>query len=412
MIISPKHLLIFIFILFTFTNCISASKQFWDIQRGGANIFNAKISDDTIFHNANKFGLSFVRLAPNKWIINDETLGDFLIGSKDNPNIEPNQQDVDYLIKILDYAFENDIKVVLTMISLPYYRWRQHNNGIQERTLFSSFEAQNIAIKFWQNLVKQLKDHPAIVGYNILNEPSSEKINNQNISSLSDWYNLNNYINWYKNIENTPADLNLFYNKIVKAIREIDKDTPIILDSGYYATPYGFSILKPINDPNVLYSFHMYEPYSFTSYKENGKYIYPGNIPIGELGKTIELINKNKLEKLMLPVIEFQKKYNIPSNRIIVGEFGTKRYTNDSKTYLHDLIKIFNKYKWHWAFYSFQEDEWDAMNYQLGRDEKKGKTIWWKAFSSKTSIDYTKISDKALEDIIKLSLPKNHDCIK
>ena len=37
------------------------------------------------------------------------------------------------------------------------------------------------------------------------------------------------------------ADLNLFYRKMVKIIREVDQDTPIVLDSGFYATPLGFS---------------------------------------------------------------------------------------------------------------------------------------------------------------------------
>jgi len=39
-------------------------------------------------------------------------------------------------------------------------------------------------------------------------------------------------------IKGTPADLNLFYETVIKAIREVDKETQIVLDPGFYANPY------------------------------------------------------------------------------------------------------------------------------------------------------------------------------
>ena len=49
----------------------------------------------------------------------------------------------------------------------------------------------------------------------------------------------------------------------MKAIREVDAETPIILDSGFYATAWAFKVLEPVLDDKTIYSFHMYEPYSF-----------------------------------------------------------------------------------------------------------------------------------------------------
>jgi hypothetical protein len=34
--------------------------------------------------------------------------------------------------------------------------------------------------------------------------------------------------------------------------------------------------------------------------------------------------------------------------------------------YFLDLIAIFKKNGWHWAFYAFREDCWDGMDYELG----------------------------------------------
>ncbi|EEM02614.1 Cellulase [Bacillus pseudomycoides] len=70
-------------------------------------------------------------------------------------------------------------------------------------------------------------------------------------------------------MEGTTADLNKFYQKVVTSIREVDKETPIILDSGLYATPWAFKYLKPVKDNKTLYAFHMYEPYELTSQREN-----------------------------------------------------------------------------------------------------------------------------------------------
>ncbi|WP_264377597.1 hypothetical protein [Wolbachia endosymbiont (group B) of Philonthus cognatus] len=54
------------------------------------------------------------------------------------------------------------------MLSLPGSRWKQNNNDKDDLRLWSDQAFQKQAAKFWQDLAKELKDHPAIVGYNIL----------------------------------------------------------------------------------------------------------------------------------------------------------------------------------------------------------------------------------------------------
>ena len=78
----------------------------------------------------------------------------------------------------------------------------------------------------------------------------------------------------------------------------------------------------------------------------------------------------------MSAVATFQRKYKIPSNRILVGEFGCYRKQKGLPQYFSDLISIFEAYNWHWAFYAFR-DNWDGMDYELGA----GALPWdyWKA---------------------------------
>ena len=36
------------------------------------------------------------------------------------------------------------------------------------------------------------------------------------------------------------------------------------------------------------------------------------------------------------------------------------------KQYLEDVLTVLDKQQLHWAFYSFREDNWDGMDYELG----------------------------------------------
>ena len=56
------------------------------------------------------------------------------------------------------------------------------------------------------------------------------------------------------------------------------------------------------------------------------------------------------------------------NERIYAGEFGICRDVPGAKQYLADLIDIFREFGWSWTVFSFRDQEWDAMNYELGPD--------------------------------------------
>ena len=107
-----------------------------------------------------------------------------------------------------------------------------NNNKNDENMGRRSIEQQ--ASQFWKGLALELKDHPAVVGYNIINEPHPETAKNNRYNDF--W--TEDYEKWYAKVKGTTADLNRFYEKVINSIREVDKETPIILDSGLYATPW------------------------------------------------------------------------------------------------------------------------------------------------------------------------------
>jgi hypothetical protein len=197
-------------------------------------------------------------------------------------------------------------------------------------------------------LAKELRNYSIIVGYDILNEPRPE---NHLTGEIQEQQGLQ---------REAQRSLRVLYDDIVKEIRKVDRDTPIILESSAYADPVTFRYLEPnLNDRNILYSFHMYEPYEYTNHKNFGKYVYPGKI-------AEKYWDRKELESYMKAVSDFQRMYRITPNRIFVGEFGGYRRQRNLSRYFEDLIEIFERNKWHWAFYAFREDSWDGMDYEFG----------------------------------------------
>jgi hypothetical protein len=170
------------------------------------------------------------------------------------------------------------------------------------------------------------------------------------------------------------------YAKVVTAIRQVDKETPIVLDSGLYATPWAFKYLKRIRDNKVLYSFHMAEPYAYTTRRiNNGRFTYPGTVKVGDGENKIERYwDATALDEFLQPIRDWQKQSKIPSQRIFVGEFGCGRSIPGAAIYLGDLIKIFNRNDWHWAFYQFRSDgSWTERDYEYGTKPPGGP--YWQA---------------------------------
>ena len=328
---------------------------FWNAQQKGANIFNRSVTSDDI-KAAKQYEIKFIRLAPDKFM----GLGrDFLIGNADDYR-GLIKEDLQKLKEILDICHREGMPVVITMLSLPGSRWKQNNEDKDDLRIWQDEKYQAQAVLFWQDLATALKDHPAIVGYNILNEPHPERI----------FASKEVHINTVHQ-EEVQKILYDFYSRIINHIRLVDEDTPIILDSSAYADPQTFGLMMPQQDQNVLYSFHMYEPYECTNLQMNkGKYKYPGIINEKQWDETA-------LREYISPVIQFQKTYNIPGSKILVGEFGGHRMSVGLEKYFKDLTEIFNEAGWHFAFYAFREDTWDGMDYELGT--QKLPSGYWEA---------------------------------
>lgn len=345
------------------------SIDFWNTPQHGANSFNGAPPDKAYFHALRSYGATWVRLTFSKWQSRER---DFLFGSLDDyVGLVP--EDLATLRGVLDDAHAAGLKVVLVPLSLPGSRWIQQNGNRFDDRIWNDKRYWQQSAAFWCDLAGALKDHPAIAAYNLVNEPVPERK-----GGLEEHSSPEEMRAWYARMRGGTRDLPAFYEMLVAAIREVDAKTPILLDGGFYAAADAWDYwLAPLKDQRVLYAYHMYEPWVATSspnLKRKVPYRYPGAIPFG--GGDVEW-NAARVAAYLQKPIDWARQHGVPVNRLVAGEFGCVRTWVDCPLYLEDVLKALDGDGVHWAFYSFREDVWDAMDYELGA----GKLPWqyWEA---------------------------------
>jgi endoglucanase len=346
---------------------------YWSEQRRGANGGPTRLRPEW-FQAAAEAGIDFIRLRPNELSPSGK---DFLIGDADRYGGIP-EQDLALLRDILDEADRRGLKIVLTMFSLPGCRWRQHNQGRDDYRLWRDETFQQQALQFWRDLATALKDHPAIVAYNPLNEPHPER--GEGVSSTRDTA----FAGWFAKIQGTTFDVNRFNRRMVAAIREVDSGTPILLDGWFYADPAGFAFNHPVDDPRTLYALHNLGPWDFTTYRINrDRFAYPERMP-SRVGDGTELWTIDTLRALVRPVLEFAKRHDIAPHRIVASEFWCDRRIPGAAAYLTDEVRIYNEAGWHWAFYQFRpEGGFTGLDYEVAANARFGERYWQDADQGK-----------------------------
>ncbi|KOQ76141.1 glycoside hydrolase family 5 protein [Stenotrophomonas maltophilia] len=356
--------------LATAAPAFAADITFWDAPQRGGNSMNVSPPDRNYFDALRATGATWVRLVPDKWKAQGGR--DFLIGNADDYQGLV-AADLATLRRVLDDANAAGLKVVLTPLSLPLLRWKQHNGDKVDQRLWQSFDNHAPALRFWHDLAVALKGHPALAAYNLINEPVPEFG-----AGLAEHASSEAMQQWYAGVQDGPRDLRRFYSELIARIREVDAEMPLMLDAGWYAAADGFNYWPaPLADNRLLYSVHMYEPYAATSapnQKRAKPWRYPGSVPFG--GHS-ERWDAARIRSYLQQPMDWAKTHGVGANRMVVGEFGCMRRWPDCSRYLQDVLQVLEQDKVHWAFYAFREDGWDGMDYELG--DKALPWSYWQA---------------------------------
>ena len=258
---------------------------------------------------------------------------------------------LDRLEVAVKQARDAGLKIIPVLYEIPF--------DLKGRNMWDCPELENAYIHYWTEVVKRLQPYKdAIWGYDLINEPLERF---QLPYAPLQWRNL--------------------AIKIIRAIRQIDPDAWIVYEAGPGGDWRGFEDLKPLPDTKVIYSLHFYEPGAFTHQGIAATMLQDPNL-IAQAQQQIGIrypgvvsgINwdRARFEEALKPVIEFQKKYNVP---IYVGEFSVIAWAPPecSAQYLKDVTDIFDKYGWSWTYHAFREYGGWRLDVEEGVFRPKGK---------------------------------------
>ena len=276
---------------------------------------------------------------------------------------ETAEQDEKHLLKVLPRlraalikAGSLGLKMIITMVDLPGCNFHSGSS----KTFWESNQCRERIVKFWSALAKNLYDlRNIIMGYDIINEPYTIEDTD---------------CDYFDDMPMAHTDiLHQFYSNVIQEIRKIDNDIGIIIKGLWYSSPRAFEALQPIKDDNVYYGFHAYIPPLLALariFNSTDKLTYPGYIrKWANKNDEQVLVDYQTLQKLLIDSVRsWQERHSIPSRQILVAEFGICREIEGAEIYLTDLIRIFSEFEWSWLMFSFRDEEWDALDYELGGD--------------------------------------------
>ncbi|NTV78664.1 MAG: glycoside hydrolase family 5 protein [Clostridiales bacterium] len=178
------------------------------------------------------------------------------------------------------------------------------------------------------------------------------------------------------------------YKLLVKEIRSIDQDRIILVGTNEANSPFRFDELEILEDPNIVYNFHFYDPFVFTHqlarFSEeqlayNRKVHYPGEIPgfidfLKEHPQWIERythtewddkIDKETMAKYLKGVFDFQKH---TGREVYCGEYGVvdSADRSDACAWLRDFHDFLKEHKIGRAYWNYKEMDFGVV-------DKKGK---------------------------------------
>lgn len=175
-------------------------------------------------------------------------------------------------------------------------------------------------LKIWEQVSERYKDYPKELTFELLNEPTK---------------NLN------------PQLLNEYFEKALKIIRKTNLNRTVIIGPyNYYQIDYLEELQLP-DDPNIMVSFHYYEPNDFAF---QGNIYHEGYENLKDITWTKTPEQIKYLQERFDKVQKWAEENDV---RVLLGEFGiTKEAPRESrKLWIETVRKEAEKRNFAWAYW-------------------------------------------------------------
>ena len=150
-------------------------------------------------------------------------------------NLEDKEGEIvnfDKLDWFIDNCDKRDIYVILDLHgAYGSQNGKDHSGDTSGTNLFGNEENEQKTIDLWVTVANRYKDRDIIAGYDLLNEPEGE-------------HGYTNFVQWE------------YYDKLYEAIREVDNNHVLIMESVWETDALPSPVMYKWN--NVCYSYHNY----------------------------------------------------------------------------------------------------------------------------------------------------------
>jgi len=259
----------------------------------------------------------------------------------------------------IQWCLASDLRVIVDLHIL-----RSHYFNAKEKPLWTVTEEQEKFFDLWRDLSAAIGKYSTdMVAYELMNEAVAD-----------------NHASW-----------NTLVARAHRAIRELEPERTIVIGSNRWQATDTFDDLKvPANDPNIILSFHFYEPFILSHYRAKwtalkdykGGVNSPGVVLTKEeydkapdhvkpelerfVGKEF---NKVTLYSLWQEPIEKAKALGLP---LYCGEFGivTDAPDRDRLDWYRDMMELFAESNIGYANWNYRSN-----NYGLFEGEVKNENL-------------------------------------
>jgi endoglucanase len=231
----------------------------------------------------------------------------------------------------LGWAENAGLRVIIDLHIL-----RSHHFNEGDKPLWTVPAEQDKFIALWKDLSAFLKEYPTgMVAYEPMNEP----------------------------VADDPEQWNQLLGRLIDSIRIWEPSRVLVLGSNMWQSANTFDQLRvPEGDPNIILSYHFYEPFFLTHYQASwtnlkdfkGEVNYPGQIVLNsKIPEHQKVYNRDTLEYMMRKPFALAEKMNLP---LYCGEFGIYMdfFPEAKLSWYRDMISIFEEHNVAYANWNYK----------------------------------------------------------
>lgn len=250
----------------------------------------------------------------------------------------------------IEWSINNNLSVIVDLHIL-----RSHHFNAEEKPLWTDPEEQEKFCDLWRDLSSVLREYPvSMVAYELMNEAVAD--------DAEEW--------------------NKLLARCFSAIRETEPERLIVIGSNRWQSASTFDELKVPDDPNIILSYHFYEPFLLTHYHASwtglrdytGPVHYPGviltqeefdDLPEDQKDEAKDWIGKDFNKQVMADMMEkpFRKAkaLNLP---LYCGEYGVviDAPDEDRLRWYTDMMEIFDENNVGSANWNYKSGQFGLVN--------------------------------------------------